>query len=136
MNLTRLTKNPAIAGARADIQQPEPASPSSTLGDYVIFVDDSGDACLDPIDPRFPMVNLVFCIIKKDHYLDHVVPNLRGLKEEFFWPYRPDPSRIRDAVENWSLCVVARSVGPSTLDDRTACLDRLNRNLSGQRMYR
>ena len=65
MNLTRLTKNPAIATARADIQQSEPASPSSTLGDYVIFVDDSGDACLDPIDPRFPMLNLVFCIIKR-----------------------------------------------------------------------
>ena len=65
MNLTRLTKNLAITGARADIQQSEPASPSSTLGDYVIFVDDSGDTCLDPIDPRFPMLNLVFCIIKK-----------------------------------------------------------------------
>ncbi len=84
MHLTRLTKNPAIGWARADIQQSEPASPSSTLGDYLIFVDDSGDACLDPIDPRFPMLNLMFCIIKRDHYFDHVVPNLRGFKEEFF----------------------------------------------------
>lgn len=84
MNLTRLTKNPAIAGARADIQQTEPASLSSTFGDYVIFVDESGDACLDPIDPRFPMLNLVFCIIRKDHYFDHVVPNLKALKAKFF----------------------------------------------------
>jgi len=84
VNLTRLTKKSAITGSRADIQQSEPASPSSTLGDYVIFVDDSGDACLDPIDPRFPMLNLELCIIKKDHYFDNVVPNLRGLKEEFF----------------------------------------------------
>ena len=42
MNLTRLTKNPAIAGARADVQQSEPASLSSTFGDNVIFVDESG----------------------------------------------------------------------------------------------
>ena len=52
MNLTRLTKNPDVAGARGDIQQSGPASPSSTLGDYVIFVDESGDACLDPNESR------------------------------------------------------------------------------------
>jgi hypothetical protein len=79
-----IDEEPSYCGARADIQQSEPTSPSSMLCDYVIFVDDSGDACLDPIDPRFPMLNLVFCIKKKDHYFDHVVPNLRGLKEEFF----------------------------------------------------
>ena len=98
MNLTRLTKNPSIAGAKADIQQSEPASPSSILGDYVICVDESGDACPDPIDPRSPipdprfpipdsrfaMLNIVFCIIRKDRYFDHVVSNLKALKEEFF----------------------------------------------------
>ena len=84
MNLTRLTKNPSIAGAKADIQQSEPASPSSILGDYVICVDESGDAWPDPIDPRFPMLNIVFCIIRKDRYFDHVVSNLKALKEEFF----------------------------------------------------
>ncbi len=51
MNLTRLTTNPPIAEAGADIQQSELAAASSTSGDYVIFVDESGDACLDPIDP-------------------------------------------------------------------------------------
>ena len=30
------------------------------------------------------MLNLMVCIIKKDYYFDHVVPNLKGLKEEFF----------------------------------------------------
>ena len=28
------------------------------------------------------MLNLVFCTIRKDHYLDHVVPNLKALKSE------------------------------------------------------
>ncbi len=84
MNLTRLKKNPAIAGAGADIQQSEPSSPPPTLADYVIFVDESGDACLDPIDSRSPMLNLVFCIMRKAHYFDHVVPDLKALKEAFF----------------------------------------------------
>ena len=30
------------------------------------------------------MLNLVFCIIRKDHYFEHVVPNLKALKEGFF----------------------------------------------------
>ena len=49
-----------------------------------MFVDELGDACLDPIDPRFPMLNLVFYIIRKDYYFDHVVPNWKAPKEEFF----------------------------------------------------
>ena len=30
------------------------------------------------------MLNLVFYIIRKDHYFDHVVPNWKAPKEEFF----------------------------------------------------
>ena len=48
-----INKKPAIARARADIEQSESASPASTLGDYVVFVDESREACLDPIDSRF-----------------------------------------------------------------------------------
>ena len=116
MNLTGLTKNPAIAGTRADVQQSEPASLSSTFGDYVIFVDESGDACLDPIDPRFPMLNLVFCIIRKDHYFDHVVPNLKALKAKFFdhTDLILHESEIRRKLAYFRGCA---PVGPSTLDD-------------------
>ena len=64
MNLTRLTKKPDIAGLERIFNSPNPESSPSTLGDYVIFVDESG-ARLDLIDPRFPMLNLVFCIIRK-----------------------------------------------------------------------
>ena len=51
MNLTRLTTTPAITLAGADSQQSKYASSPSILGDYVNLVDESGDACLDPIDP-------------------------------------------------------------------------------------
>ena len=54
------------------------------IGDYVVFVDESGDANLESIDPRFPMLNLVFSIIRKDHYFDYLVPTLNHLKIDFF----------------------------------------------------
>ena len=30
------------------------------------------------------MLNIVFSIIRKDHYFDHVIPNSKALKEVFF----------------------------------------------------
>ena len=54
------------------------------FGDYVIFVDESGDACLDPISIHYPILNVSFCIIRKDHYIDTVVPRLQALKYRYF----------------------------------------------------
>lgn len=53
-------------------------------GDYMIFIDESGDAQLDPIHPHFPLLNLVCVLIRKDHYLDHLVPRLSAIKTQFF----------------------------------------------------
>ena len=71
----------------------------------MIFVDESGDACLDPINPRFPMLNLVFCVIRKAHYFDHVVPNLKALKEEFFGH---TDLILHESVMRWKTGVFAR----------------------------
>lgn len=54
------------------------------FGDYVIFVDESGDACLDPISTHFPILNVSFCLVRKDHYIDIVVPRLQALKYRYF----------------------------------------------------
>ena len=54
------------------------------FGDYVIFVDESGDACLDPISTHFPILNVSFCLIRKDHYIDMIVPTLQALKYRYF----------------------------------------------------
>ena len=84
MKPTHFAENPRIDALSATNHILEDASTNACFGDYVVFVDESGDANLDPIDPRFPMLNLVFCIIRKDHYFDHVAPQLKTLKEEFF----------------------------------------------------
>ena len=33
------------------------------MSNYIVFVVESGNANLDPIDSLFPMLNLAFCII-------------------------------------------------------------------------
>lgn len=84
MNRFIVSQNSGIQGPTSTCTDFESLDSRSTIGDYVVFVDESGDANLDPIDPRFPMLNLVFCLIRKDHYIDFVVPQLHQLKIDFF----------------------------------------------------
>jgi hypothetical protein len=53
-------------------------------GDYIVYVDESGDHNLVNFDPQYPRFVLAFCIFKIDHYVDHVVPTMQRLKFDFF----------------------------------------------------
>lgn len=53
-------------------------------GDYIVYVDESGDHNLVDFDPQYPRFVLAFCIFKIDHYVEHVVPTMQRLKFEFF----------------------------------------------------
>ena len=53
-------------------------------GDYVIFIDESGDPDLERIDPRFPVLNLLCVLIRKEDYLDQVIPHITAIKQQFF----------------------------------------------------
>lgn len=53
-------------------------------GDYIVFVDESGDQSLTSIDPQYPVFVLSFCIFDKHHYADYVVPEMVKLKFDFF----------------------------------------------------
>ena len=53
-------------------------------GDYIVYVDESGDHNLVDFDPQYPRFVLAFCIVKIDHYVDHVVPFVQRLKFDFF----------------------------------------------------
>lgn len=53
-------------------------------GDYVVYVDESGDHQLATVDPNYPVFVLAFCIFKIDDYVDKVVPQSQRLKFEFF----------------------------------------------------
>lgn len=57
---------------------------SSKFGDYLVFVDESGDHNLAQIDPQFPVFVLLFAIVRKDDYVDRVCPELQRFKFEFW----------------------------------------------------
>ena len=53
-------------------------------GDYVVFVDESGDHGLANVDPAFPVFVLAFCIISKDDYSRVLLPSLTDFKFRHF----------------------------------------------------
>lgn len=59
------------------------ASPLS-YGDYIVYVDESGDHGLASIDENYPIFVLCFCAFLKKHYAEMVTSALRMLKFETF----------------------------------------------------
>ena len=54
------------------------------FGDYVVYVDESGDHSLANVNPEFPLFVLAFCIFPIDEYVTKVVPAVERLKFDFF----------------------------------------------------
>jgi hypothetical protein len=54
------------------------------FGEYIIYVDESGDHGLRNINPDYPVFVLAFCIIHKQDYLTQIVPKLQELKFRYF----------------------------------------------------
>lgn len=52
--------------------------------DYIVYVDESGDASLTNPNPDYPMFVLAFCVFRKDEYVDRVSPSLQRLKFKHF----------------------------------------------------
>lgn len=63
--------------------EPAPKAPSA-FGDYLVFVDESGDHELAKIDPQYPVFVLLFCIIRKTDYIERVCPALQRFKFDFW----------------------------------------------------
>ena len=55
-----------------------------SFSDYIVYVDESGDHGLITIDPYYPVFVLVFCIFKKDDYINTAVPLLQRFKFAHF----------------------------------------------------
>jgi hypothetical protein len=53
---------------------------ASPFSDFIIFADETGDHGLVSIDEQFPVFALVFCILRKDDYVDTIVPGMQRLK--------------------------------------------------------
>ncbi len=47
---------------------------SAPFSDFLIFADESGDHGLVSIDEQFPVFALVFCIVRKDDYVNQSCP--------------------------------------------------------------
>lgn len=54
------------------------------FSDYIIYVDESGDANLEKIDQGYPVFVLAFCIFNKHYYTTTLVPEVQSLKFRYF----------------------------------------------------
>ncbi len=54
------------------------------FGEYVVYVDESGDHGLAQINAEFPVFVLAFCVFKVEDYVAGVVPSVEQLKFDFF----------------------------------------------------
>lgn len=54
------------------------------FGDYIVYVDESGDHGLQDINQQFPAFVLAFCIFPVSTYVERVVPEVERLKFEYF----------------------------------------------------
>lgn len=53
-------------------------------GDYIVFVDESGDHGLQNIDPDYPIFVLSFCCFKIEEYVSKAVPKIQEFKFKYF----------------------------------------------------
>jgi len=58
--------------------------PNDPFGDYLVFVDESGDHNLTQIDPQFPVFVLLFAVFPKEAYVNQVCPDLQRFKFAFW----------------------------------------------------
>ena len=56
----------------------------SEFSEYIVYVDESGDHGLVSIDPEFPVFALSFCLLKKEDYIDTIVPAFQRFKFEIW----------------------------------------------------
>ncbi|MBN8623983.1 MAG: DUF3800 domain-containing protein, partial [Planctomycetes bacterium] len=54
------------------------------FGDYIVYVDESGDHSLGAEDSTYPMFVLAFCIFEKTKYVESAVPLMQKLKFKWF----------------------------------------------------
>ncbi len=54
------------------------------FSDYLVFVDESGDHGLENIDKNFPVFALAFVLIRKEDYVNQLVPEFQRLKLKYW----------------------------------------------------
>jgi hypothetical protein len=54
------------------------------FGDYIVYIDESGDHNLVEINEAFPVFVLAFCIFRKSIYVENICPNFQNIKFKWF----------------------------------------------------
>lgn len=54
------------------------------FGDYIVYVDESGDHNLAMVNPEYPLFVLAFCVFLKTDYTNIVCPRVQEFKLEWF----------------------------------------------------
>jgi Protein of unknown function (DUF3800) len=54
------------------------------FGDYIVYVDESGDPNLESVFQNYPLFVLAFCIFNKEHYVQFVSPEFQRFKFKWF----------------------------------------------------
>lgn len=62
----------------------EATPPTGKFGNFVVYVDESGDHGMQTVDRNYPMFVLAFCIFHKRYYSERVVPALQKFKFNHF----------------------------------------------------
>ena len=63
---------------------PDAIAPTPPHGDYIVFVDESGDHSLASVNLDYPIFVLAFCILPTAAYVDQITPAVRRLKCQLF----------------------------------------------------
>ena len=56
----------------------------TTLSDFVVYADESGDHGLKNVDPSYPVFVLAFVLMSRDDYVERVTPALQRLKFRYW----------------------------------------------------
>lgn len=64
--------------------QDEKNEPQDNFSNFIVYVDESGDANLESIDKDYPVFVLAFCIFNKRYYTASLVPEVQSLKFNYF----------------------------------------------------
>ncbi|MFK0332608.1 DUF3800 domain-containing protein [Rhizobium sp. NPDC090275] len=54
------------------------------FGEYIVYVDESGDHSMTSIDENYPIFSLAFCVFKKTDYVRIAVPAMQEFKFRWF----------------------------------------------------
>lgn len=112
-------------------------------GEYIVFVDESGDHGLTSIDVHYPVFVLAFCIFEKTYYARTVLPMLTEFKFKHFghdqvvlhereirkdtgdFAFLRDPARktsfmdeLTNAIDGFEMTVIASAIRKDALVDR------------------